>query len=120
MPQRDDHLAEARANRAFAEGILASGDASPTHLRWAVVLIFYSALHSVDAYLAGFGRHPRNHEDRLWHLHPASDDIWVPYRRLYDASRHARYELRGFQPKMVREVYLEQMLPAVAQLETMT
>jgi hypothetical protein len=64
MPGRAQHLAKARSNAEFSIELLAGGQ----RLDWSVVAAFYSALHWVDAYLAGQQVHPFNHEDRERYL----------------------------------------------------
>jgi hypothetical protein len=101
MPSRSEHLEQARKNLAHAERLLREWGADETAVQWAVTATFYSAVHLIDAYLADFGVHPRNHEHRALLLQTAPDDLYVAYRSLYDASRQARYDVRRFRPDQV-------------------
>lgn len=62
-------------------------------------MIFYAALHHIDAYLAGKNMHPLNHERRDEEVENNGSlaDIFRDYRRLKDLSRAARYEIPNFQ-----------------------
>jgi len=61
-------------------------------------MIFYAALHYVDAYLAGKQMHPLNHEERDQEIqnNGSLTDIYKDYRRLKDLSRAARYEIANY------------------------
>jgi hypothetical protein len=61
-------------------------------------MIFYAALHYVDAYLAGKNMHPLSHEqrDREVENNGSLSGIYPDYRRLKDLSRAARYEIANF------------------------
>ena len=61
---------------------------------WAATVLFYAALHYVDAFLARkLHYHPRGHADRdkLLHTVHALKKIRVEYRELKDCSHNARY-----------------------------
>lgn len=65
---------------------------------WGIVMIFYAAMHHVEAYFFTQGVHNQ--------LHPTRDSaiqrdnkikaVWRAYARLKDASEHARYESAFF------------------------
>lgn len=88
MITRAQHLAQARANRAFYEELLDR----PEYHDWALTVLFYAALHYVDAFLSP--RDPPNHWERnkLFAATPALRALWPKYRRLQDRSQDARYE----------------------------
>lgn len=52
MPSKDEHLAKAANNHKFA---MALKDANSTVFGWKLTILFYSALHYVEAYNAKFG-----------------------------------------------------------------
>lgn len=94
MPSSDDHLAW--ASKAFAEAEALAN----RHHEWAVVAMFYAALHMVHAFLplapgvTYAHQHPETHGGQdgtntivRRHL-PEIDDA---YRSLYDASIDVRY-----------------------------
>lgn len=88
-PQSLRHLQEAYINYQRYESFLDE----PQNLHWAVVLLFYSAVHLVDAYIAG--KHPdvkiAKHEDRDSYIANQMSAITREYAKLKSASRGARY-----------------------------
>ena len=62
---------------------------------WAVVLLFYSALHLVEAYKCIY--HPNevldDHRKRLDYVYDELRQISIYYETLYSMSRHVRYYL---------------------------
>ena len=56
---------------------------------WAVTILFYSALHYIDAFLAGKNMHPLNHDQRDEEVerNGSISNIYNDYRRLKDMSR---------------------------------
>lgn len=91
MPFQWEHLGAAEANKSLAITLLRQG-----HPEWAAVLVFYSALHFVEAYLASKDLHARSHEARWNYISKLTDlqPLYDPYRLLETRSRWARYELR--------------------------
>ncbi len=61
-------------------------------------MLFYSALHYIDAYLAGKWKHPTDHKVRDDEIenNGALSPIFGDYRRLKDLSRAARYAIPDF------------------------
>lgn len=95
MPDRRQHLQRARDNGRLAHCL----DTQLGYcVDWAITMLFYSALHYVDAYLAGKGTHPSDHRSRdneVAHIGTLSG-IYRDYRRLKDLSREARYQIPDF------------------------
>jgi hypothetical protein len=61
-------------------------------------MLFYAALHYIDAFLAGKNLHPMNHsirDEEIEHNGTIAD-VYHDYRRLKDMSRAARYEIANF------------------------
>lgn len=98
MPREDQHRTKAEKNEAFARTI---STADATSEAWAVVVAFYSALHYVESYLAKYGVHAGNHQDRFREI--MRDDrikpAYTSYKFLYDMSRLARYSYDGLPPQ---------------------
>jgi len=63
-PGINDHLAQARDNRAYAEWVFITAQSDPTALQWVVTAAFYSALHGLTAYPIGKGIVVKNHTAR--------------------------------------------------------
>jgi hypothetical protein len=63
-----------------------------------VTVIFYTALHVIERYLACKGLHPADHTARDAYLRRVRGlkPIWLDYRRLKDESIRARYEVASF------------------------
>ena len=69
MPTRADHLAQADKNERLAQIIGESGTSFERPTDWEVTMLFYSALHPVDAYLEqSQGVHPVSHRNREWYV----------------------------------------------------
>lgn len=91
-----DHLEKAESNQRF----LNSFDLYRTgFLDWAIVAIFYTALHYVDAYLASKGHVEiaGGHQERNSLVREQLSSIESQYMTLYWASRNARY-IPDFRP----------------------
>jgi hypothetical protein len=91
VPDRRRHLSKAEQNETLSLSLQGGG-----HNDWAVTLLFYAALHLVDAYLDPM--QPKRHTDRrnLIRNDPVLRPIWFHYRELDDRSRDARYECLPF------------------------
>ena len=106
-----EHLQQARRNEGLAQRL---GIPPLRTYDWAITVLFYCILHFVDAYL--LDRHnitPGGHT-ATWkkgqRLPGRNDDvkqylpqIYSEYRRLYDASRWARYEGAFLNPGSVKD-----------------
>ena len=91
MPPVRIHAAQAHHNHAFWSSL----DLATTPYRdWAVVAMFYEALHWLEAYLATYGVHPTSHSQRLRALanYADLDRIEPSYTYLRNASERARYD----------------------------
>jgi hypothetical protein len=95
MPQSHEHLTRAKENEQLAIGL---GRESGCSTDWAITMLFYAALHYIDAFLAGKNMHPLNHEKRDGEIENNGSlaAIFKDYRRLKDLSRAARYEIANF------------------------
>lgn len=86
-----EHLEKARHNLAFLNTINVADD---TFADWAIVVLFYRALHLVSAVAHSEGRdHGSSHAERQ----SSVDAVFAPptaqsYRRLRSRSRIVRYE----------------------------
>lgn len=72
---------------------------------WALTAPFYSALHLIDAYVAGtLNQHPRNHTVRNHAVRStaAPRAAYSHYRELQERSRDARYECITFRAQDVQ------------------
>ena len=67
-------------------------------LGWSITVLFYSALHYVEAYFAGQGTGCKNHTSRAGSIQrdPRIRSIFIEYRDLENLSREARYDVSVF------------------------
>ena len=88
MPLQAEHISKADRNEAFAVTV-----SKTAYLDWAVTIIFYSALHYVDAVLAVSGIHPDNHAQRGAAIgtNATLRVVRGEYRILETLSQNARY-----------------------------
>jgi len=65
---------------------------------WAITMLFYSAVHYLQAYLAGKGFRVITHRQRDDEIerNGSLSPIFNDYRRLKDLSEDARYEIANF------------------------
>jgi hypothetical protein len=88
VPSYQDHLAQARANTALYEKLRDNG-LTP---EWQAVLLFYAAVHYVEALGDVDGHHSHNHAERESYIkanHPK--EFWTLYDQLKQESLKARY-----------------------------
>ena len=97
MPEIKRHLAQAEYNERFVEEI------KHDHPDWAIVGLFYAALHLVDACMLKYGYKPDNHQVRFNAIGKiqALKGIYSDYRALSDYSRNARYDMKKFNTEEV-------------------
>ncbi len=71
-----------------------------------MTILFYSAVHYVDAFLAGKNYHPRNHDARDAEIenNGSITGIYRDYRRLKDQSEAARYEIANFHKSQLPKI----------------
>jgi hypothetical protein len=95
VPDRAQHLSRAVGNEKLARSLDLD---DVLQVDWAIVMLFYSALHYIDSFLAGKNKHPRNHDARDSEVESNGtlNQIYNDYRRLKDGSREARYEIPGY------------------------
>lgn len=95
MPTDVQHLATANANETFAHSL----DRTTTvRAEWAITILFYAAVHYIQAYFAKVGRIYTLHKtrDSAIQRDPNLSRIYVDYRELETYSRDARYDIPGF------------------------
>lgn len=96
MPNRQEHIARARDNEKLAYTLdLETG----LGVDWAITMLFYSALHYIDAYLANAGGGiPWNHDlrDKAIKDNGSLSDLWQTYRDLKNLSQNGRYDIASY------------------------
>jgi uncharacterized protein (UPF0332 family) len=113
----DEHLDQARRNRAVAEQMLDEHADDPTYVQWAVATIFYCAVHCIQAHLVRHGQNPRTHVARGQLIadprYGVPTDVQSAYDLLEQRSRAARYELATFDAATVRQRLLGHYLARI-------
>lgn len=98
-----EHIAEAYANYRRYERFLND----PEEVSWAVVALFYSAVHLMQAY--AHAKTPMNmpdtHEKRAVYISNQMRPIASHYRRLRTASEWARYDMRPSDAAQTRRIH---------------
>lgn len=107
MGTKNSHLNKARHNHAF---IAAFNLKETEFLDWAVVAIFYSALHWIDAYLAakGFAEYKGSHTKRKdlidRHLSSMADDYDLLFTNGHRARYDTEFELVPFKVELLKPI----------------
>ena len=103
MPSQREHAFQALHNREFLATF--DLDNSP-FLDWAVTVIFYTAVHLVEHFLAHQGQDLLSHQTRERFISQSADlkPIWSVYRELKYQSGRARYLVARFQPDEVKKL----------------
>jgi hypothetical protein len=102
MPTQPEHLYKAKNNKLCADKM--SRD-NPTSVGWVLTVLFYSALHYVEAYNAKFNTHFSQHADRNEDMgkNPVLKPIFSNYQELSTYSWNARYKPCGYGEKEIQE-----------------
>jgi hypothetical protein len=96
MPTRDEHLRQAEQNESLADGLRGRDPG------WAITVLFYAAVHYVEAYLDwsyavhGCQQHSVDHFDREQAMGKYFAHVGKHYRPMYRKSREARYRCVPF------------------------
>ena len=93
MPAKDDHIGQAEHNRHFWNSL---DFATSSYIDWAVVGMFYEAVHWIEAYLATIGLHSRSHMQRASKISTVEvlrndPNLVSDYGLLRTESENARY-----------------------------
>ena len=88
-----NHLRVARRNRDLARALLAQNSLSREPWGWVAVVLFYSAVHYVNAYLwERYHFQPTNHQERTYGVH--HDSAITACRGEYDQFRNQGFDAR--------------------------
>ena len=113
MPSKSHHLATAEKNEKISQAI-ANLAVTESVTDWEITMLFYSALHFVDAFLDhSRDIHPDTHKHRkhlistVTQLRPISKQ----YMDLYERSLDARYRLVRMTPEQVSKINQDKFQP---------
>ena len=89
MPSHSQHIDKFKHNIKFID----SGEISSKHNDWKVTIIFYAAVHLIEAYLSQNGYHTESHKSRFNWINkiPSLKAIAIDYQTLYNYSIKSRY-----------------------------
>ena len=95
LPSKEEHIAKAEGNSALALSMTLENQPK---IDWALVILFYSAMHYVEAYLATLGQHLRSHttRDNFVGRDARLRKIFSEYQDLKYYGYNARYEMQKF------------------------
>ena len=103
MPTKDEHVAKAQGNETFADSI---DPTSQPRIDWKLVVLFYTAMHYVEAYMAkAMNMHLRSHTTRDSYISRETNlkKVRIDYAHLKYFGYNARYELDGFTIKDIQD-----------------
>ena len=113
MPDSPTHLRKVQHNRTL---IAALDPATTPYLDWVVTVVFYAALHRIEAWFAGKGLHLEAHTERDDWLSKTKElrrIVWPRYKELEFQRRQARYECIPFERVFVQN----HLLPVLDEIE---
>lgn len=95
MPRKPEHISKAEGNERFARSL---DNKDPASVDWAIVALFYTALHYIEAYFAQVGTHHRDHQTRDDSIYkdPKTKPIYRTYSKLKSYGHNARYYVYAF------------------------
>ena len=115
LAEKQSHLTKAEHNKDFLENIIKGNE---LYNDWSATVIFYCAVHIVEAYFAEKNIHHLKHKDRQNDIRQESalSSIRVSYKILEDLSRTARYECITISNEQILKnkahlLYLEKCMP---------
>jgi hypothetical protein len=112
VPTKDEHVNKASENEAFASGLNVNSQAS---INWKLVVLFYTALHYVEAYLAdALGQHGRSHTTRDNYV--ARETNLRPIKNEYGHLKFYGYNAR-YEPDQFTQNDVQDALNDLAQLK---
>jgi len=91
-----EHLNKISQNRDFLKEIVSAS--SSTADGWRITILFYNALHYIEAYFCSKGRSNQTHTSRASSIQsdPVISSLYRDYRSLENLSREARYDVTSF------------------------
>lgn len=104
MPNKTEHLDIVVRNYEALKSMI--NDDPGEHSSWSVVIVFYMALHYVQAYFDyKLKEHPQYHADIQYRIKktPQLKLIYSRYKQLQDDSEAARYFGKSFDITYIRE-----------------
>lgn len=106
--EKDKHLSKAKHNEDFFRSLDILRTRFPD---WAVVGIFYAAMHYYESYFAGFNKHARSHDIYDdWILNDTNiEKTYEDYRELKQCRWYASYWNRNFSAQEIQRSILPKL-----------
>lgn len=103
MPTKNQHL-EKSANNEALSGTL--DPSQPAAIDWEITILFYVAVHYVEAYFSLSGKHHTGHKTRYSTIvrDQYISGISKDYEDMYNYSRDARYDSVAFTKADVQQI----------------
>lgn len=103
MPTKHQHQTKAADNEAFADYVDLNQRAA---VDWVLTVLFYAAVHYVEAYFAKQGIHSTTHTTRIASIRqdPTLRAIYRNYQELLTYSRDARYDVVALGAQDIQDV----------------
>lgn len=92
---KDEHLSKVQENLIFLNSL---DEGVSGTFAWSITVLFYCALHYVEAYFVTQGKGFNHHFSRGRAIQQDAriNSLYKNYRRLEDLSREARYDVSSF------------------------
>jgi hypothetical protein len=103
LPQKNEHLDKSLATEKLARSLDLQ---EAVNVDWVIIMLFYAALHYIEAYFAQSGMHSRDHKQRDSSINgdPKLRPIYKEYGSMKAYSINARYFVQTFTPSDVAKV----------------
>ena len=115
MPSKELHIFKAEHNKKFLDSVI---NGNEEYNDWSATVIFYCAVHLVEAYFAEKGEHHTKHVDRKKAMKCESElaSVMVSYKAIESLSKAARYDCVVITKEKITSskaklLYLEKCLP---------
>jgi len=91
LPNKPQHLKKALENESLASSLNLAVPAAPD---WAITMLFYAAVHYVEAFFSKTGHHLKRHKLRVNAIQGNAQlrPLYQDYRELQTYSETARYQ----------------------------
>lgn len=93
MPIRGEHEDKAQENEELANNLESDTNYSDIN-DWIVTILFYTAVHFVEAELADINIHSNDHQDRRENIGRHLSSLYSDYKTLKQRSENARYQCK--------------------------
>ncbi|AQS58001.1 hypothetical protein [Desulforamulus ferrireducens] len=106
MPALEQHISQYQKNKQLLEQSCFDIE-NTDYPEWVVTILFYTAVHLIEAELAKYSQHCLNHKTRNKAVIAVENckPIFPEYETLYRQSKKARYDCTIFTPKKIKQIW---------------